>query len=258
MQSIPPVRLRTNAMRKPMPANLHFSFDNSDTYKGHGGPRFDSLNAGLKSAERSLNTLQNEKRNSQSSLLDYWKNVCYNLKCDLAGYHNESLSQRDKDMFGILKIKSAQCENPQRLKQVQENVVSVKNATSRFYNECYEDFKNEPNQQNATRLQVIEETLKHMFMGLQNQDAYLISEHELNSETQKYTDDDLTAFEQNHQYIFLLINGFKQTIQRQDGNPLQSAIRFLHPYMLLPDDNESTKSYKKLGENLSRLSEKWE
>ena len=61
-----------------------------------------------------------------------------------------------------------------------------------------------------------------------------------------------------HQYIFLLINGFKQTIQRQDGNPLQSAIRFLHPYMLLPDDNESTKSYKKLGENLSRLSEKWE
>ena len=258
MQSIPPVGLRTNAMRKSMPANLHFSFDNSPTYKGHDSIRFNSLNEGLKSTENSLNKLEKKKRNSQSSLLGDLQKVYYNLKCDLAGYHNESLSQRDKDMFGILQIESAQCENPQRLKQLQENVVSVKNETSCFYNECYEDFKIHPTPQKQERLYVIEESLKHMFMGLQNQDAYLISEHELNSETPKYTDDDLTVFEQNHQYIFSLINGFKQTIQRQDGNPLQSAIRSLHPYMLLPDDNESAKSYKKLGENLSRLSEKWE
>lgn len=257
MQSIPPVRLRTNAMKKSIPTNLHFSFDNSDTYKGHDSIRFNSLNEGLKSAESCLDELQKKKRKSQSSL-DYLKSLCYRLKSELAGYHNESLSQRDKDMFGILQIESAQCENPQRLAQLQKKVVSVKNATSRFYNECYEDFKNEPNQQNATRLQVIEETLKHMFMALQNKDAYLISEHESNSKTKRYTDEDLTAFDQNHQYIFSLIDGFKQTIQRQDGNPLQSAIESLQPFMLLPENIESANtSYKKLGENLSRLSEKW-
>lgn len=258
MQSIPPVRLRTNAITKPMPANLHFSFNNSDTYKGHDSSRFSSLKMIFESTEENIIALQKQKRKSQSSLLDKLQESYHCLKSELAGYHNESLSQRDKDMFGILQIESAQCENPQRLKQLQENVVSVKNETSCFYNECYEDFKSHPTPQKQERLYVIEETLKHMFMGLQNQDEYLISEHESNSETQKYTDDDLTAFEHNHQYIFLLINGFKQTIQRQDGNPLQSAIESLQPYMLLPDDNESTKSYKKLGENLSRLSEKWE
>ena len=253
MQSIPPVRLRTNALPKPTSTDLHFSFDNSPTYKGHDSVRFLAVKDGFDRAEKSLN-IEKKKRNSQSSLLGDLQKVYDNLKCDLAGYHSERLSERDKDMFGILQIESAQCENPQRLKQVQENVVSVKNKTSCFYNECYEDFKIHPTPQNKARLQVIEETLKHMFMALQNQDAYFIFEHEANS---KYTDEELTDFAQNHQYIFSLIDGFKETLQRQNGNPLQSAIESLHPYMLLPDDNESAKSYKKLGENLSRLSERW-
>lgn len=88
MQSLSSIRLRTNAMPKYMHNHLRFSFDDSATYKGHNSDRFNSLNNGLKSAESSLDKLQKEKRNSQSSLLDYLKNVCYNLKCDLAGYHN--------------------------------------------------------------------------------------------------------------------------------------------------------------------------
>ena len=255
MQSIPPVRLRTNAMRKSMPANLHFSFDNSDTYKGHGGARFDSLNAGLKSAERSLNTLQNEKRNSQSSLLGDLQKVYYNLKCDLAGYHNESLSQRDKEMFGIYQIESNQCENPTKLISLQKKIEIKKNSTNCFYNECYENFKNEPNPQNATRLQVIEESLKHIFMGLQNQDAEIIYKHENSNKNQKYTDVELFEFEQNHQYIFSIIDDFKAALQQKNKNPLQVIIN--SGKQNISDENKLNTRYKTMHNHLKTLSEKW-
>ena len=255
MQSLSSIRLRTNAMPKYMHNHLRFSFDNSATYKGHNSDRFNSLNNGLKSAESSLDKLQKEKRNSQSSLLDYLKNVCYNLKCDLAGYHNESLSQRDKEMFGIYQIESNQCENPTKLISLQKKIEIKKNSTNCFYNECYENFKNEPNPQNATRLQVIEESLKHIFMGLQNQDAEIIYKHENSNKNQKYTDVELFEFEQNHQYIFSIIDDFKAALQQKNKNPLQVIIN--SGKQNISDENKLNTRYKTMHNHLKTLSEKW-
>ena len=255
MQSLSSIRLRTNAMPKYMHNHLRFSFDDSATYKGHNSVRFNSLNEGLKSAQSSLDELQKKKRKSQSSLLGDLLNVYHHLKSDLASYHNESMSERDQDMFGIYQIESNQCENPAKLISLQKKIEIKKNSTNCFYNECYENFKNEPNPQNATRLQVIEESLKHIFRGLQNQDAEIIYKHENSNKNQKYTDVELFEFEQNHQYIFSIIDDFKAALQQKNKNPLQVIIN--SGKQNISDENKLNTRYKTMHNHLKTLSEKW-
>lgn len=230
------------------------SFDNTNYYKGHNSVRFHSLNNGFKQIEKRMDEIQSRKL-YDSVELDQLYTIHRGLKLDLTGYHNECMSPREKEMFGVCQIESEKCENPQKLKEIQEKLEEKRNSVNCFYNDCYENFQIAPSQQSKKRLAIIEESLKHIFMGLQNQDADIIAKHDENDKTKKYTDEELSEFEQNHQFIFSLLDDFMNALQQQNDNPLQVVINSREQN--IPDENKLSKRYKKMYANLENFSQQY-
>lgn len=252
MQSLSGMRVQ---LRKNSTYNtVCHSFDDTKERKGHDSVRFRSLNNGIKDIEKRMDELQSRKL-YDSVELDHLYMIHKGLKLDLLGYHNERMSPEEKEKFGVFQIESEQCENPQKLKEIQEKLEEKRNSVNCFYNDCYENFQNAPSRQGKKKLAIIEDSLKHIFMGLQNQDADIIAKHDENDKTKKYTDEELSEFEQNHQFIFSLLDDFMNALQQQDDNPLQVVINSREQN--IPDENKLSKRYQKMHKNLNEFSQQY-
>ena len=233
-----------------------FSFDNNTNYKGHGSIRFNSLNQAYKQVE---NYIDNNKNKNQEQYINLYKS----LQTDLFGYHNESMSPRDKELYSVYQINDNQCDNPKKLEAIKNNLNNNKNTQNCFYNQCYEYFKNE-SEPNRKKLGIVEESLKYMLMGLQNKDADIMFEHDEKDVNKKYTNEELLKFEQNHQYVFSLCDDFKTALLRLSNpleqnseNPLESVIKSREEDVNDRNNKMST-NYKVMYDNLTTLSQKWQ
>lgn len=226
----------------------NYSFANKFTsYKSHNSIRFKTLSDSYEKAME----LKNKTKLSEKLKLQL-ENLIKNLSSELMNYHNEGISSRDEQLFCIFKIKSSDCYNPEKLKSIQENLKEQKAAQENFYNDCYEDYKSNQTSDAKHKLGLIEECMKHMIFGLQNQNAAIIGKH---NKQQKYADDELSKIEQNHQYIFSLCDVFKEAIQQKNENPIQVVVNSLEQH--ISNEDKCNNNYSALHEELKLLSSKW-
>lgn len=127
---------------------------------------------------------------------------------DLANYHSEVLTDRDKVLYKILSVNDPRVDELKE--KLKENIISM----NKFYNSLMDKFKN--NKIDRKSLSLIEESFKHLTLGLMNQDASIIK----NKTKEKLTEDQINKIKENHNYLYSLINNFEEIIKLESKTPV--------------------------------------